>query len=295
MEGKAHLRKRTEGPADTSMPGKKSLAIVRAAGKARELSSGDFSNPQYFDQEQNLAALGRLVGSVAHDFNNLLTGITLCSELLAAGLGKNERLLKHVREIQVAGQHGAELVRQLITISGPRHHRVSALCLNQVISEMIGLLSRLVGENVRLETRLGEGLGQVEISSAHVLQIVLNLVVNARDAMPEGGRVILATRNVAGTLASAAGDCPGWVELSVCDTGAGMNNNTHRRLFERHFTTKAAGKGYGLGLATACSIVERCAGKISVESRPGKGARFCVLFPRLRENKILRIIERGNS
>jgi signal transduction histidine kinase len=223
----------------------------------------------------NLAAIGRLVGSVAHDFNNLLTGIMLCSELLAGGVSNDERLLRQVRAIQSAGQHGADLVRQLMTVARPHDQRLARLCPNHVIAGMTGLLSRLLGENIVLETSLAADLGQVEMMSAQVLQIVLNLVINARDAMPAGGRIRLSTRNV-----SDSARC--WVELLVRDTGAGMDKETLARLFEPYFTTKQAHTGYGLGLATTFGIVEQCGGKIVVESQPGCGATFRVLLPLLK-------------
>jgi len=234
----------------------------------------------------NLAAIGRLVGSVAHDFNNLLTGIMLCSELLAAGVAKDERLLRQVRAIQSAGQHGADLVGQLMMLARPHDGPLGRLCPNHVIAGMTGLLSRLLGENIALETRLASDLGQVEMTSAHVLQIVLNLVINARDAMPDGGRIVLDTRNATDAGAS-------WVELSVSDTGTGIDGKIQARLFEPYFTTKKDGAGFGLGLATAQGVVEQYGGSISVESQPGCGATFRVLLPRTHE--ISRILKRGAS
>ena len=232
----------------------------------------------------NLVAIGRLVGSVAHDFNNLLTGIMLCSELLAAGVAKDERLLRQVRAIQSAGQHGADLVRQLMAISRPHDEPPSRMCPNHVIAGMTGLLSRLIGENIVLETRLASDLGQVEMTSAHVLQIVLNLVINARDAMPNGGNIFLSTRNVNDSGSS-------WAEVSVSDTGRGIDKHSQARLFEPYFTTKKNGAGFGLGLATAQGIVEQCDGKILVESQPGCGATFRVLLPKAKVSP--RILERG--
>ena len=232
----------------------------------------------------NLVAVGRLVGSVAHDFNNLLTGIMLCSELLAAGVSDDERLVRHVRAIQSAGQHGADLVRQLMSVARPHDERVSRLCPNHVIAGMTSLLSRLIGENVVLESNLAPDLGQVEMLSAQVLQIVLNLVINARDAMPAGGRITLSTRNVKGAERS-------WVEISVRDTGAGIDSQTQARLFEPYFTTKQHGAGFGVGLATTYGIVEQCGGKSGIASQPGCGATFRVLLPRVKETGM---IERGD-
>ena len=267
------------------MPAKARLKIVARASAASEQQLRIVASPERTDGDANhLAAIGRLVGSVAHDFNNLLTGIMLCSELLAAGVSADERLLRQVRAIQSAGQHGADLVRQLMSVARPRDARAVRICPNHVIAGMTGLLSRLIGENIVLETRLSPDLGQVEIASAHVLQIVLNLVINARDAMPAGGRIVVGTRNVSESDRS-------WVEVSVRDTGAGMDKETQARMFEPYFTTKQFGGGYGLGLSTTYRIVEQCAGKIGVESQPGCGATFRVLLPRLKN--VSGTIERG--
>ena len=259
------------------MPVKARLKIVakQTATAARPLSMV-VPAKRIEEEANNLAAIGRLVGSVAHDFNNLLTAIMLCSELLAAGVSADERLLRQVRAIQTAGQHGADLVGQLMWVARPRAERAMRICPNHVIAGMTGLLSRLVGENVVLETRLAADLGQVQVASAHILQIVLNLVINARDAMPAGGRITVGTRNVNGPDGS-------WVELSVRDTGAGMDRETQARLFEPYFTTKQFRGGYGLGLSTAYGIVEQAGGNIGVDSQPGCGATFRVLLPRVKD------------
>jgi two-component system, cell cycle sensor histidine kinase and response regulator CckA len=251
------------------------IAAKQAATPGRQLSIV-VPAKRIEEDANNLAAIGRLVGSVAHDFNNLLTGIMLCSELLAAGVAADERLLRQVRAIQTAGQHGADLVRQLMSVARPRAERAMRICPNHVIAGMTGLLSRLVGENIVLDTILAPDSGQVEMASTHILQIVLNVVINARDAIPAGGRITVGTRNVKGGDGS-------WVEISVRDTGAGMDRETQARLFQPYFTTKQFRGGYGLGLSTAYGIVEQGGGNIEVESQPGCGATFRVLLPRLKD------------
>ena len=209
----------------------------------------------------NLAAIGRLVGSVAHDFNNLLTGIMLCSELLAGGVSNDQRLLRQVRAIQSADHAG--------TWSAPV--KIADLLAAGTRDPQTGAAVR-DGSNLASVPR---GLPRVAADATQIQQVILNLCINARDAMPAGGRIRLSTRNV-----SDSARC--WVELLVRDTGAGMDKETLARLFEPYFTTKQAHTGYGLGLATTFGIVEQCGGKIVVESQPGCGATFRVLLPLLK-------------
>jgi len=221
---------------------------------------------------------------VAHDFNNLLTGIMLYCDLLMGGLEKGSRLRHHAEEIHTASQHGATLIQQLLAVARQQVVEPRMLCLNEIVSEMANLLSRLIGENIELVTELPDDVGKVKLDPAQVKQIVMNLVLNARDAMPDGGRITVTTSNQTthivtdGSLREA--EC---VSLRVRDTGCGMDAETRSRIFEPFFTTKPAGTGNGLGLATVYSIVKQNCGAIEVESAPGRGTQVSIFFPQAKE------------
>jgi signal transduction histidine kinase len=240
-------------------------------------------------EAQGLEVVGRLAGGVAHDFNNLLTGIMLYCDLLMAELEKDSRSRLHAREIRRAGEHGAELVRQLLTVARPQAPESRMLALNEAVRGIEDLLTRLVGENVVLTMVLANDLGPVRMDPVHVQQILLNLVLNARDAMPQGGRITLATRNCTECLVDGRqeGDAGGarsrpvpCVELTVSDTGCGMDEETLKHAFEPFFTTKTAGRGNGLGLSTACRLAKLEGGTIAAESQPGRGTRVSLRLPR---------------
>jgi len=233
---------------------------------------------QQLRDAQKMEAIGRLVGGVAHDFNNLLTGMVLSSELILAGLNKKSRLRRFAEEIRSAGQQGGRLVQQLMAVARQRSIEPCLLCINDAISEVCNLLVRLVGENVELISDLANDLGLVKMDPAQVQQIILNLVLNARDAMPDGGRITLTTRNCD---APEGAQKKSWVEFVVTDNGCGMNAETRARLFEPFFTTKKPGKGSGLGLATTHSIVTHEGGTIDVQSEPARGTRITVRLPRV--------------
>jgi PAS domain S-box-containing protein len=232
---------------------------------------------------QKMEAIGRLVGGVAHDFNNLLTGVMLYSDLLQSALPPDSRSARHAEEIRMAGEQGAALVQQLLAIARQQVVEPRVLNLNAKITETRNLLSRLIGENVHLHTQLAEDLGEVRMDPAQVQQILLNLVLNARDALPGGGWIRVRTTNCnfqppaqALPTESIAG-----VLISVSDNGCGMGEETRAHLFEPFFTTKSAGRGNGLGLATVHEIVAKCGGRIDVDSSPGYGTTFRVYLPRL--------------
>jgi PAS domain S-box-containing protein len=237
---------------------------------------------QQLQESQKMEAVGRLLGGVAHDFNNLITGIMLYCDLLIAGLGSNRRLRHHAQEIRMAGEQSAALIQQLLAIARPRTVREHALSVNDIVSSMRELLARLIGENIELVTSLADDLGSVMINPSQVQQIVMNLVLNARDVMPDGGRVTVKTRNCADFLAhstdqkSSLTPC---VEITVTDTGSGMNVETRSHLFEPFFTTKQPGLGNGLGLATVFGIVKERGGTVVVESEPGRGTQVSVRLP----------------
>jgi two-component system, cell cycle sensor histidine kinase and response regulator CckA len=245
--------------------------------------SGDrLQTEQQLRDAHKMEAVGRLVGGVAHDFNNLLTGMVLCSELILAGLEKNSRLRRFAEEIRNAGEHGAGLIQQLMAVARQQAVEPRLLCLNDVVSEVRNLLTRLIGENIELVADLAEDLGLVKMDPAQVQQIILNLVLNARDAMLDGGRVTLSTTNCEGPGRNEEKQfCDSWVALAVSDTGCGMDAETRSRLFEPFFTTKKPGQGNGLGLATVHRIVTHDCGTIEVESEKGKGTRVVVHLPRV--------------
>jgi two-component system cell cycle sensor histidine kinase/response regulator CckA len=239
---------------------------------------------QQLREAHKMEAIGRLVGGVAHDFNNLLTGMVLCSELILAGLEENHRLRRFAEEIRKAGEQGAGLIQQLMAVARQRAIEPRLLCLNDVVSEVRILLTRLIGENIELVAELADDLGFVKMDLAQVQQIILNLVLNARDAMPDGGRVTVCTGNCDSPGPGSDKQnhvCDSWVSLAVRDTGCGMDAETRSRLFEPFFTTKKPGQGNGLGLATVHRIVTHEGGTIEVESETGKGTRVVVQLPRV--------------
>jgi two-component system cell cycle sensor histidine kinase/response regulator CckA len=229
---------------------------------------------------QKMEAIGRLVSGVAHDFNNLLTGVVLCSDLLLAGLEKQSALRRYAQEIRMAAAHGTELIQQLLAVARQGAMPASLLSLNEAIAGLRSLLARLIGEDIELVTHLADDLGVVTMDPAHSQQIILNLLLNARDAMPDGGRITLTTRNC-GLVINDSAESPrlGLVEFEVSDTGCGMDAETRARAFQPFFTTKEPGAGSGLGLATVSSIVQQCGGTVVVQSEPGKGARVVVRLP----------------
>jgi len=233
---------------------------------------------QRLREAQKLEAIGRLVSGVAHDFNNLLTGIVLCSDLLLAGLEKDNRLRRYAQEIRAAGAQGAGLIQQLMAVARPRTVEAHWLSCNEIIAEMRNLLSRLIGENIELITELADNLALVKMDKTQIEQIVLNLVLNARDAMPDGGRITVCTRNCQELAAnsSAEPNSRRHIELEIRDTGCGMDAETRSRVFEPFFTTKKPGKGTGLGLSTVIGIAQQQQGTVEIESAPGLGTRVVV-------------------
>jgi len=224
---------------------------------------------------QRMEALGRLAGGVAHDFNNLLASIMGNAHLLAETLREDDPARTEVESIKRVSQRGAALIEQLLAFSRRQVLEPKVLDLNAVVCGMEEMLRRLLPDDVRLVTSLDPGLRHVRIDPARLEQVIMNLVVNARDAMPSGGSVLVETYNVA---VDPGGEQPR-VALVVADTGQGIDEGTRSRIFEPFFTTKAPGEGTGLGLATVLGIVEQSGGEISVEGEPGKGARFRVTFP----------------
>ena len=223
---------------------------------------------------QKMEAVGLLAGGVAHDFNNLLLTVQGRAELLLAGLRERGDERRQVEEIQSAAERAAHLTRQLLAFSRRQPLRPRVVDLNALVLDLADMLRRLIGEDVELSLGLDPALGRVRADPGVLDQVVMNLVVNARDAMPRGGRVMLETANVERRGAPC-------VALAVCDTGIGMDAQTRARIFEPYFTTKDPGRGTGLGLSTVDGIVRQSGGQIEVESAPGKGSTFRVVLPRV--------------
>jgi len=238
-------------------------------------------------QSQKVEAIGRLAGGIAHDFNNLLTAIVGYSDLALTNLGEGSPLSADILEIKKAGQRAATLTRQLLAFSRKQVLQPIVLDLNDVVSNTENMLRRLIGEDIELVTLLGTNLASVRADPGQIEQIILNLTVNARDAMPQGGKLTIETANVELDEAYArrhiAVEPGSYVMLAVRDNGLGMDAETQEHLFEPFFTTKELGKGTGLGLSTVYGIVKQSGGNISVHSEPGKGAIFEIYFPRVNE------------
>jgi two-component system, cell cycle sensor histidine kinase and response regulator CckA len=232
---------------------------------------------------QKMEAVGRLAGGVAHDFNNLLAVISAHAEFLSGQLGRTHASYPEVDGIMRAAQRGAALTRQLLLFSRRKPLAQELVDLNQAASEVHKLLARVLGETVQLTMVPEPQLALVRADPDQIGQVIINLAVNARDAMPRGGRIVVRTDNVQvpAPRAMRGGEIPAgsYVSLSVEDTGTGMTDEVLSRLFEPFFTTKEFGKGTGLGLATVYGIVRGCGGGIDVESRPGKGTTFLVYLP----------------
>ncbi|HSM00661.1 MAG TPA: PAS domain S-box protein [Candidatus Limnocylindria bacterium] len=234
-------------------------------------------------QAQKMEAVGRLAGGIAHDFNNLLTAIIGYTDLLLMDLPEGELAHREVLEIRKAGDRAASLTRQLLAFSRRQVLQPKVLDLNQVVTDMEKMLRRLIGENIELVTSLADDLGYVRADPGQIEQVIVNLAVNARDAMRNGGRLILVTSKMEIGESYASRHDPvqpgSYVILAVTDTGVGMDEHTMSRLFEPFFTTKEVGKGTGLGLATVYGIVKQSGGYIWAYSEVGRGTTFKVLLP----------------
>ena len=258
------------------------MSVVAAVSKYRQMEVVCGEEQR---QSQKMETIGRLAGGIAHDFNNVLTVIGRCSEMLmdtGSLRGANRRAIE---EIAQATRRASSLTAQLLAFSHRQLVQPITLNLNEAVSNMESMLRRLIGTDIVLRTVLAPSLGPVQADPSQVDQLLLNMVVNARDAMPQGGRLTIETANVEldeAFVRKNAGSRPGsHVMMAVTDTGVGMDGATKARIFEAFFTTKGPGKGTGLGLATVYEIVKQSGGYIAVDSEPGSGTMFKMYFPAL--------------
>jgi two-component system, cell cycle sensor histidine kinase and response regulator CckA len=236
-------------------------------------------------QSQKMEAVGRLAGGVAHDFNNILTAISAYADFLIEAIPANDPRGDDAREIRRATRRATTLTGQLLAFSRRQVYQPRSLDLNVVVTEFSKILRRVIGEDVTLEMKLRDNLGVVRADPSQIEQVIMNLVVNASDAMPNGGTITIATENVnVGDPANRPNPSlrgGAYVAIHVRDTGHGMDGETMTHIFDPFFTTKDSGKGTGLGLATVYAIAERSGGAVSVHSAPGEGAEFIVFLPRV--------------
>ncbi len=253
---------------------------LRAEEKARSLE-------EQLLQSQKMEAIGRLAGGIAHDFNNLMTIVKGYSQLSLLKLKEGDSLKTNIEEIQRAADRAANLTHQLLAFSRRQILEFKVLDLNAILRNLDKMLRRIIGEDIELTYQLSDDLGKIKTDPGQIEQVILNLAVNARDAMPSGGKLTIETANaeLKGTSAHTGFDRkPGrYVLLSVSDTGHGMSLEIKEHLFEPFFTTKEVGKGTGLGLSTAYGIVKQSEGDIWVYSEPGKGTTFKIYLPRVEE------------
>jgi two-component system, cell cycle sensor histidine kinase and response regulator CckA len=294
------LRDRNFKDAETEWKRKDgALITVRCSGWAVKDDTGQVAYVEVFAEDvterrvlerqlrmaQKMEAVGRLSGGIAHDFNNLLGVIIGYSQVMKRMLGTTHPAFEHAEEIEKASQRAVSLTRQLLAFSRQQVLEPVVLSLNTLVSDMEKMLPRLIGEDIELHLVLDPQLGQVKADPGQIEQVLMNLAVNARDAMPEGGKLTVRTANVELDLAYTR-QHPGsrtgsYVMLCVTDTGTGIDPEIQAQIFEPFFTTKERDKGTGLGLATVYGVVKQSGGYIAVESEKGKGASFSVYLPRL--------------
>jgi PAS domain S-box-containing protein len=289
-ERRAHIRREVECPVPGSA---KPRRLVLTCGFIPPdmviLHTEDVTDQRQTEEQlklvQRLEAIGRLAGGVAHDFNNLLSVILSYADFTLDGLPESDRLRGNIVEIKKAGQRAAGLTRQLLAFSRKQVLEPQVLSLNKVIAGIERMLGRLLGEDIDIEVHLAADLGSVVADPGQLEQVIMNLAVNARDAMPEGGKLTIETVNVDLDDDHAAEHVGGhtgrFVLLSVSDTGCGMDAETRKHIFEPFFTTKEAGKGTGLGLSTVYGIVKQSGGNVWVYSEVGQGTVFKVYLPRV--------------
>jgi two-component system cell cycle sensor histidine kinase/response regulator CckA len=274
----------------TIVPAEATASVVEIGGKpfvvglVRDVSERNAMAEQ-LRMAQKMEAVGQLAGGVAHDFNNLLTAILGYSQLLAPELRGNPEHFSAIEEIRKAGERAAGLTRQLLAFSRKQMLELRVLDLNEIVHHIQEMLSRLIGEDIQVVMNLDPALSSVRADAGQIEQVIMNLAVNARDAMPRGGQISLETANVELDETYAQTHVPvqpgPYVMLAVSDTGVGMDRETRERIFEPFFTTKEKGHGTGLGLSTVYGIVKQSGGYIWVYSEPGRGTSFKIYLPRV--------------
>jgi PAS domain S-box-containing protein len=238
-------------------------------------------------QSQKMEAIGTLAGGIAHDFNNLLTAIIGYSQLAASRLNEGDRMYKEIEEIRKAGTRAAELTSQLLAFSRKQVLQLKVINLNTIVANIGKMIGRVIGEDIELVTSLKPELGHIKADPGQIEQVIMNLAVNARDAMPDGGKLIIETGDIVLDEAYARLHFrvrPGrYVMMAVSDTGSGMDTETQSHIFDPFFTTKDARKGTGLGLSTVYGIIKQSGGDVWVYSEPGRGTTFKLYLPRAEE------------
>jgi two-component system, cell cycle sensor histidine kinase and response regulator CckA len=264
-------------------------SVVDASGIRRELVlARDVTDRHHLQrqlqQAQKSEAIGNLAAGIAHDFNNVLTAIVGWSDALIQALPDSAPALNYAREIREASQHAANLATHLLAIRRDERPQGGPLNLNDVVIRAAPLFRRLLGQRIECMLRLTPGVGLIRADATQMEQILLNLALNARDAMPDGGILTVETAGSVLRADEVAGCEPGpYIRLTVGDTGVGMDADTRARVFEPFFTTKGAGQGTGLGLAIVNGIVRQASGAVTVESAPGQGTTFRIFLPRLEQ------------
>jgi two-component system cell cycle sensor histidine kinase/response regulator CckA len=291
MRGKGQLDEAEVQSKDgTTIPVRVSLSPIQLYGRDLVLAlMADVTErrqlEEQFIQSQKMEVVGHLAGGVAHDFNNILSVIFGYADLMMQKLRPDDPLYKYAEEVRYAGDRAAALTRQLLVFSRKEALQPAVLDPNQLIKGLDKMLRRLINENVELTIELGEQIGRINADSGYFGQVLMNLVVNARDALPNGGRISIKTSNISldeNYAQKHPGVTPGeYVALSVTDTGMGMTEEVKAQLFKPFFTTKPKDKGTGLGLATCQTIVSHSGGHIGVESEAGNGATFRIYFPQV--------------
>jgi PAS domain S-box-containing protein len=242
-------------------------------------------------QSQKLDSVGRLAGGIAHDFNNILTAILGYTEMTLDQIGPDKPISSDLREIRAASERAVALVRQLLAFSRKQTLHPVAMDVNEVVTGMRDMLDRLIGEEIHISANLGTSIPPMLADRAQLEQVLMNLVVNARDAMPHGGVITIATASAAArdvaSITRRPAPASGYIQLQVSDVGIGMDAVTQAQIFEPFFTTKGVGKGTGLGLATVYGVVQQLKGHITVNSRQGFGTTFTLYFPQVDESTVL--------